>query len=186
MSIPINATESGNGPSISLEDLCRNYYDAVKRYVSYHVPSPETVEDLTQETFYKAIRFYPRLRQDAGGAQIYTWLVRVAANAICDYKRSPRSREHLELEAADSLIDEQNGDPYEVCGEDALSGSILYAWRKLSPQQQQMFLLAAEGYRARERAKLLGMKQKEAHVAFKMARRDFKRRYQHYQEQEVA
>jgi len=186
MSIPINATESGNGLPISLENLCCDYYDAVKRYVSYHVQSPETVEDLTQETFYKAIRFYPRLRQDAGGAQLYTWLVRVAANTICDYRRSPRSREHLELEAADSLIDEQSGDPYEWCGEGALSGSVLYAWRKLSPKRQQMFLLVAEEYRPREIAKLLGMKQKEAHVALKMARRDFKRWYQCYQDWRVA
>ncbi len=186
MSILINATESSNGPSISLEDLCRNYYTAVKRYVSYHVQSPETVEDLTQETFYKAIRFYPRLRQDTSGAQLYTWLVRVAANVISDHYRSPRSREHLELEAASALIDEQSGDPYEWCGEDALSGFVLYAWRKFSPERQQMFLLVAEEYRPREIAKLLGMKQKEVHVALKMARRDFKRWYQCYQEQEVA
>ena len=186
MPILINATKSGSSLSISLEDLCTKYYDAVKRFVRYHVQSPELVEDITQETFYKAIRFYPRLRQGTSGAQLYTWLVRVAANAISDHYRSHRNKEHLELEAADSLIDEQNSDPYEMCDENTLTGSILYAWSKLHPRQQHLLSLAAEGYKSREIASHLGCAPSEVHVALKIARVAFKRRYQCYQEQEVA
>jgi RNA polymerase sigma factor (sigma-70 family) len=180
MSILDNAEKSGNGISLGLEDICRDYYAAVARFVRYHVQSGELVEDITQETFLHFIRAYPRLSHEK---HIYAYLVRIATNLITDERRRPAStRVHEDIAAIDEQV-APDSDPYELCDAGEFErGPLRSAWLTLLPQHKCVISLLTAGYKAREIAALWGSSDVEAWNAIKQARAAFKRRYQQYQE----
>jgi RNA polymerase sigma factor (sigma-70 family) len=177
--ILINAPESGNCASLRLEELCRNYYEAVKRFVHYHVDF-EMVEDITQETFLHFIRAYPGLAHDK---HIYAYLVRIATNLIHDYRRSPvYKRAHEDIDAIDAP-EAPDSDPYLFCDADEFESGVLRStWFTLQPRHKRVIGLLAMGYRPREIAELWGYSDVETWNAIREARAAFKRRDSQYQE----
>ena len=55
--ILIRRAQRGNRDA--LEKLVRLYYRKIYQYISFHVESKETAEDLTQETFLKMVKNLP-------------------------------------------------------------------------------------------------------------------------------
>ena len=80
----------------ALERVHDAYYPALFRYIAYKVGDRETAEDLTSETFLRAIIAIDGFR---GDASIKTWLLRIARNLYLRYRdREKRSisLEHLQ------------------------------------------------------------------------------------------
>ena len=61
-----------------LDGLYRDYKNAVKRYIQRLCKNPETVDDLLQETFTKAVKYFHTFSSEKGS--FYTWICRIARN----------------------------------------------------------------------------------------------------------
>lgn len=69
--------------------------DAVYGYVRFHVSSPDVAEDLTADTFVRALGASDRF--DPTRASPRTWILAIARNAVRDHLRQARRRRHLPL-----------------------------------------------------------------------------------------
>lgn len=82
------------------EDLIENHHDEILRYLwrmqysSSQRTGSVTPEDLTQQTFERAYRAYPRLKSNE---HLRAWLYRIATNCAMDEFR--RSGQEVELDA---------------------------------------------------------------------------------------
>ncbi len=82
-----------------LAHQCHEWYEAygelVYRYIRFHVHSADLADDLTADTFLKAIRSLDQFMPAKGSARI--WLLRIAANTLRDHFRRTRLRQHVPL-----------------------------------------------------------------------------------------
>lgn len=74
------------------------HVDAVFRFLLYRTPGRDAAEDLTQVTFEKALRAWPRY--DPAKASVLTWLLAIARNALIDSARADRGELPLDAEHA--------------------------------------------------------------------------------------
>ena len=65
-----------------LDAVYRQYADTVFRFLLVKTGSADLAEELTQETFYQAVR---SIRQFDGSCQISTWLCGIAKNVLRTY-----------------------------------------------------------------------------------------------------
>ncbi len=71
------------------DDLYDEHFEAIFRYVLRRVANVAVAEDLTAETFFKALRRFWRFRWSAGNAS--AWLYRIATNEINNHYRGRRA-----------------------------------------------------------------------------------------------
>ena len=88
-----------------LEKMCNLHYKYVKSYAFSLCLDENIAEDITQETFYNAIKRIDTFKNDC---KIETWLCSIAKNIFLNYKRKKQTENisdytHL---AADSNIEE--------------------------------------------------------------------------------
>jgi RNA polymerase sigma-70 factor (ECF subfamily) len=88
-----------------LEKICNLHYKYVKSYALSLCLSETLAEDITQETFYNAIKNIDTFKNDC---KIETWLCSIAKNIFLNYKRKKQTENisdytHL---VADSNIEE--------------------------------------------------------------------------------
>src|SRR5215831_3566155 len=78
-------------------EIYEQYFELVYAYVARRVRQRPTAEDLTSETFRKALENLPRFKWT--GAPFAAWLLRIASNAIADRaKRSAKEDNPLTIE----------------------------------------------------------------------------------------
>lgn len=102
----ISACQNGNKEAFATlyEMYVRNIYD----FLYFRTFHKETAEDLTSETFLKALRSIDRY--DASRASFATWLYRIARNTLIDFVRTKKdvASESAEQDpAADPRLDAQ-------------------------------------------------------------------------------
>jgi RNA polymerase sigma-70 factor (ECF subfamily) len=71
----------------AIEALYTTYHQPIQRYLERLLSNHETAEDLTHETFIKALRHWEQLEQ---AASVRGWLYRIATNTAYDYLRRKR------------------------------------------------------------------------------------------------
>lgn len=76
------------GPDRSFARAYDAHVDPVFRFLAYRLPTREAAEDLTQLTFEKALRAWPRY--DPAKASVLTWLLTIARNALIDSARADK------------------------------------------------------------------------------------------------
>jgi RNA polymerase sigma-70 factor (ECF subfamily) len=90
------------------EELCRSWYEAhgtqIYSYLRFHLPSADAAEEVTAETFYKAVRAADQFDPVRGEARL--WLFRIARNALRDPQRRDRLRHHVPLGHLRDLVAE--------------------------------------------------------------------------------
>ncbi len=106
MSRPSLTAAAGPAASAeSAEGLCAAWYaefgQAVYSYVRFHLDSADAAEDVTSETFLKAVRSTERFDPERGSARV--WIFRIAQNALRDHFRHARIRRHLPIGALRDL-----------------------------------------------------------------------------------
>lgn len=80
-----------------LQDVCISFYDDVYYYIFSLARDKELANDLTQETFLKALKSLHHLKDDS---KIKSWLFSIARNScLSEFKK--RKREVLDEPAAD-------------------------------------------------------------------------------------
>ena len=83
----------------SMDEIYRAYAQTVYRYLLALTRDADLAEELTQETFYQAIRSIDRYR---GDSRVSTWLCAIAKNRLGVYRRR-RAAESPPEEAAFAL-----------------------------------------------------------------------------------
>jgi RNA polymerase sigma-70 factor (ECF subfamily) len=90
-------TAAQNGDQQAFGQLYTRYVDVVFRFVLYRVADKPLAEDLTSETFLRALRRIGSVSYQ--GRDIGAWFITIARNLILDYLKSSRHR--LEIPVRD-------------------------------------------------------------------------------------
>jgi RNA polymerase sigma-70 factor (ECF subfamily) len=102
----------------------------VYAFVAYRVPTRSEAEDLTQLTFEKALRAWPRF--DPRRASVATWLLAIARNVVIDRHRAAHSEARLDDIPEDRLPIDPGTDG--VAG----GGDLVTALQTLSERDQEI------------------------------------------------
>lgn len=146
------------------ERLFRTYHESLVRYLTRRLGDRDWAEDVTQETFVRA------LRQDTIENE-RSWLFAVATNLVRDGARqAARQRRHLELMANEARDAEQ--DSPELTLERAQeAGDARRALDALAERDRQALLLKEEGLDYGEIAEILGIEKSSVGTTLSRARR---------------
>lgn len=145
------------GDAEAFGELYDHYVGAVYRYVYYRVGSHTLAEDLTSETFLRALRAIGGFRWQ--GRDIGAWFTTIARNLITDHVKSSRFR--LEVSTADLL----DADRADGGLEDAVllrldAARLLDAVRQLTSEQQECVTLRfLQGLSVAETADVMGRRE---------------------------
>ncbi|XVQ11887.1 sigma-70 family RNA polymerase sigma factor [Spirillospora sp. CA-255316] len=146
-----------DGDAEAFGALYDHYVDLVYRYVYYRVGSHALTEDLTSETFLRALRRMPSFSWQ--GKDFGAWLVTIARNLVADHFKSGRYR--LEICTAELLEPPglpQDG-PERVVLDSMTNRTLLEAVRDLGSEQQECVVLRfLHGLSVAETALIMGKK----------------------------
>ncbi|MEU6739565.1 sigma-70 family RNA polymerase sigma factor [Streptosporangium sandarakinum] len=137
--------------------LYDRYLDLVYRYVYFRVGSHPLAEDLTSETFLRALRRIADFTWQ--GRDFGAWLVTIARNLIADHFKSGRYR--LEVSTAEVIDTPLDGPhiPENAVVTAMVSDRVLSAVRDLGPEQQECVVLRfLHGMSLAETALIMGKK----------------------------
>ncbi|MFC9500324.1 ECF subfamily RNA polymerase sigma factor, BldN family [Streptomyces sp. NPDC056982] len=134
--------------------LYDQYSDTVYRYIYYRVGGKATAEDLTSETFLRALRRIGTFTWQ--GRDFGAWLVTIARNLVADHFKSSRFR--LEVTTGEMLdANEVERSPEDSVLESLSNAALLDAVHRLNPQQQECVTLRfLQGLSVAETAKVMG------------------------------
>ncbi len=144
------------GDAEAFGQLYDRYVDQVYRYIVYRVPSTQLAEDLTSETFLRALRRISSFTWQ--GRDVGAWFVTIARNLIADHYKSSRYR--LEL-TTDDVSDSSNA-PVQAGPEgevlEAMQNKVLLeAVKQLNEEQQECIVLRfLQGLSVSETAQIMG------------------------------
>ena len=134
-------TLAQQGDAEAFGEVYDAYVDSIYRYLYYRVGSHALAEDLTSETFLRALRRLDSFTWQ--GKDIGAWFVTIARNLVTDHVKSSRFK--LEVTTADMLDADQavgglGGVEDEVMGR-LDSAVLLDAVRQLKADQQECIVL---------------------------------------------
>ncbi|MCF6526479.1 ECF subfamily RNA polymerase sigma factor, BldN family [Streptomyces sp. JJ36] len=143
-----------NGEAEAFGRLYDQYSDTVYRYIYYRVGGRATAEDLTSETFLRALRRIGTFTWQ--GRDFGAWLVTIARNLVADHFKSSRFR--LEVTTGEMLdANEVERSPEDSVLERLSNATLLDAVRRLNPQQQECVTLRfLQGLTVAETARIMG------------------------------
>ena len=143
-----------DGDSDSFGQLYDHYSDTVYRYIYYRVGSKATAEDLTSETFLRALRRIGTFTWQ--GRDFGAWLVTIARNLVADHFKSSRFR--LEVTTGEMLdSNECERSPEDSVLESLSNAALLDAVHRLNPQQRECVRLRfLQGLSVAETARIMG------------------------------
>ena len=118
--------------------LYDHYQPSVYRFLYYRVGSVALAEDLTSETFVRALRSINSFRWQ--GKDFGAWLMTIARNLATDHAKSGRAR--LEVATEDmSLHDAATEGPENAVLAAVTHEAVLHALRTLPDEQQECLVL---------------------------------------------
>jgi len=132
------------GDAESFEVLIERNFKAIYRFIYRYIGSVQDAEDLTQDTFVKALRHFKKFDKEKS---FKTWIFRIAKNTCLDFfkkkKSIPFSR--FEKENGDNSILETLADPSllpnELLEREGLGEALSGAMDKLSPKYRSVLFL---------------------------------------------
>jgi len=164
-----------NGDEAAFSFLFETYKARICTYLAHLIGNEEEGRDLAQDTFLKAWRALPQTHK---ALQFEAWLYRIATNTALDYLRSQKLRgllwkgrgeadhlDHISIEGQENRIAEEE--------------QIKQALAEVSPQYRACLLLQdVAGFKQREIATLLNMKEKNVSVYVRRGCEQFSAAYQ--------
>ena len=152
MAALLTLAQQGDGEAFG--QIYDAYVGQVYRYLYYRVGSQPLAEDLTSETFLRALRRIDSFTWQ--GRDICAWFITIARNLVTDHFKSSRFR--LEVSTADMLDADRADDGIEQQVLDNLDNqALLSAVRQLKPEQQECVVLRfLQGMSVAETAAVMG------------------------------
>lgn len=135
----------------SIEDICEKTWEPLYRYIYYKVQNREEAEDLTQETYAKALS-YPKLDK-IGFGRYMSFFKTVALNLIKDrWRRNKIRGTNLNIDSI-SQIEASTDDIADITNQQLY---IRRSLNKLNEEQRRVIeLRIINGYSVSETAKLM-------------------------------
>jgi RNA polymerase sigma-70 factor (ECF subfamily) len=148
----VDRARDGDAEAFAL--LYDRYVDMIYRYVYYRVGSRQLAEDLTSETFLRALRRIGTFTWQ--GRDFGAWLVTIARNLVADHFKSSRFR--LEVTTGEMIDpDDVEESPEGAVMEAFTNTALLAAVKRLNPQQQECLVLRfLQGLSVAETARIMG------------------------------
>ena len=152
----VERAKAGDAEAFGL--IYDRYVDNVYRFVYFRVGNPQLAEDLTADTFLRALSRIGSVTWQ--GRDLRAWLVTIARNRIADHFKSGRYR--LEITTGDLLEADREERGSEGSTEDAVMDHItnvalLTAVKQLNPEQQECIVLRfLQGFSVAETAEAMG------------------------------
>jgi RNA polymerase sigma-70 factor (TIGR02952 family) len=144
------------GDAEAFGQLYDHYVTMVHRYVYHRVGNRATAEDVTSETFVRALRRIDSLSFQ--GRDVGAWLVTIARNIIRDHVKSSRYR--LEVATADMRdADRATDGPEDAVVQHLTNQELLACVKQLGSEQQECIVLRfLHGLSVSETAEIMGKK----------------------------
>lgn len=142
------------GDQDAFGQLYDRYVDVVFRFVLFRVGDRPLAEDLTSETFLRALRRISSVSYQ--GRDVGAWFVTIARNLVLDHVKSSRYR--LEMTTADILDSsaDDRGPEHEVV-EQATAAELMRCVAQLGRDQQECIMLRfIQGLSVSETAAMMG------------------------------
>jgi RNA polymerase sigma-70 factor (TIGR02952 family) len=145
-----------DGDAEAFGELYDHYVTMVHRYVHHRVGDRATAEDVTSETFVRALRRIDSLSFQ--GRDVGAWLVTIARNIIRDQVKSSRFR--LEVTTADMRdADRATDGPEDAVVQHLTNQQLLECVQQLGSEQQECIVLRfLHGLSVSETAEIMGKK----------------------------
>ncbi|MFY1652316.1 ECF subfamily RNA polymerase sigma factor, BldN family [Solwaraspora sp. WMMD792] len=134
------------------------YVDTVFRFVYFRVGNRQLAEDLTSDTFLRALKRIGSFTWQ--GRDLGAWLVTIARNLVADHFKSGRYR--LEVTTGDVMDAEREdrgpeGSPEAAVVDHITNVALLTAVKQLNPEQQECIVLRfLQGFSVAETARAMG------------------------------
>jgi RNA polymerase sigma-70 factor, ECF subfamily len=139
----------------AFRELYHAYFPRVYAYIGYRVGPVQDVEDLTAETFLRAVEHLASFRWRGEGS-FAAWLFRIAHNLVANfYRTAERAPEPISIELLPNVV---AGDalPADYLGRKEVLANLRQLMTLLSPRQQEIITLRFfGGLRNQEIADLL-------------------------------
>lgn len=142
------------GDQDAFGQLYNRYVDVVFRFILFRVSDRPLAEDLTSETFLRALRRISSVSYQ--GRDVGAWFVTIARNLVLDHVKSSRYR--LEMTTADILDSsaDDRGPEHEVV-EEATAAELMRCVAQLGHDQQECIMLRfMQGLSVSETAAVMG------------------------------
>ena len=164
--MPLRAEAAGPPPEV-FEALFQRYHRPILVHLARLVGDQATAEDLSQDTFARALRGWP---QGEPPANTGAWLYRIATNAAYDHLRRRRRIQFAPLQAADGA----GGPPCHDDGRDEVRAALAAL-----PERYRVPLLmhTLDGYSLDEIASALGCTSAAVKMRLFRARAHFREAY---------
>jgi RNA polymerase sigma-70 factor (TIGR02952 family) len=145
-----------DGDAEAFGQLYDHYVTMVHRYVYHRVGDRALAEDVTSETFVRALRRIDSLSFQ--GRDVGAWLVTIARNIVLDHVKSSRYR--LEVATADMRdADRATDGPEDAVVQHLTNQQLLECVRQLGSEQQECIVLRfLQGLSVSETAQIMGKK----------------------------
>ena len=143
-----------NGDSEAFGQLYDHYHASVYRFLYYRVGSVQLAEDLTAETFFRALRSMSSFRWQ--GKDFGAWLMTIARNLTTDHFKAGRTR--LESTTEDmSTLDSTAEGPEGAVLASLTNEALLEALSQLPTEQRECLVMRfLQGLSIAETADVLG------------------------------
>jgi RNA polymerase sigma-70 factor (ECF subfamily) len=148
----VELARGGDGEAFGL--LYDHYQPSVYRFVYYRTRSQTLAEDLTSETFLRALRNMAGFRWQ--GKDFGAWLMTIARNLCTDHFKAGRTRLELTTEDMGAHDDATESPEHEVLA--GLTNAVLLdGLRQLSEEQRDCLIMRfLQGLSIAETAEILG------------------------------
>lgn len=152
----VERAQAGEAEAFGL--LYDRYVDTVFRFVYFRVGNRQLAEDLTSDTFLRALKRIGSFTWQ--GRDLGAWLVTIARNLVADHFKSGRYR--LEVTTGDVLDADREdrgpeGSPEAAVVEHITNVALLTAVKQLNPEQQECIVLRfLQGFSVAETARAMG------------------------------
>lgn len=154
----------------SFDQIYQAYFDPVYRYALSLSRDPDLAEEITQETFFKAMRSLDSFR---GESSIKSWLCSIARNLLIDHQRKKKKQP---IEDAQNLPDTAMGPEESIMRQDE-SMRIHRLLHHLDEPYREVFTLRTLGQLSfRDIGELFGKSENWACVVYHRARARIKQK----------
>ena len=145
-----------------MDEIYQQYARMVYRYLLRLTRDENLSEELTQETFYQAIRTSDRFD---GSCAVSTWLCAIAKKVLATYRRK-----HPDLEDVDDQILAAPSAEHEVLDQDAKTALLRRVHSLPEPGREVLYLRLYGGLSFREIGDIFGKTESWARVTFYRAK----------------
>jgi RNA polymerase sigma-70 factor, ECF subfamily len=152
----VERAQAGEAEAFGL--IYDRYVDTVFRFVYFRVGNRQLAEDLTSDTFLRALKRIGSFTWQ--GRDLGAWLVTIARNLVADHFKSGRYR--LEVTTGDVLDADREdrgpeGSPEAAVVDHITNVALLTAVKQLNPEQQECIVLRfLQGFSVAETAQSMG------------------------------